>query len=88
MKDRRTEIANWLYEKVKEGDYVYQETVVSEIEEVFGEEYVYSNYNGNMAIDKDVLKAFRKTSPDVVWNRVERYWRLKDENDDAEGRQV
>ena len=88
MKDRTTEIANWLNEKVKEGDYVYQETVVSEIEDVFGDEYVYSNYNGNMAIDKDVLKVFRKISPDVVWNRGERYWRLKDENDDAEGRQV
>ena len=88
MKNKSIEIANWLYEKVKEGDYVYQETVVSEIEDVFGEEYVYTNDKGNLAIDKEVLKAFKKISPDVVWNRVERYWRLKDEDDDAEGRQV
>jgi hypothetical protein len=65
----------------------YQDQVVEEIAERFGEEFTYENENGNPAIDKAVLKEFRKLSSEqVVWVRGERCWRLR-ERDDAAGRQ-
>jgi hypothetical protein len=45
---------------------MYQETVVYEILDRFGEEFVYDNENGNLAIARPVLKEFRKLTEDSV----------------------
>ncbi len=48
----------------------YQEVVVYDIAEKFGEEFTYTNANGNLALEKAVLDAFRRVSGDgVVWSR-------------------
>ena len=58
-----------------------------EIARRFGEEFTYHNENGNLAIDRRVLKAFRKLTGDsVVWERGERLWRRR-EGYDQVGRQ-
>lgn len=61
---------------------LHQEDVVHEIAAHFGEEFTCENENGNLAISKAVLDAFRKLSgDDVVWCRSERYWRPREEWD-------
>jgi len=62
--------AQWLTDQVLNSDLVYQEEVVAELEAQFGEECVYYNDGGNLAIDKRVLKEFRKLTQDAfVWVR-------------------
>ena len=55
-----------------------QEVVAHEISLLYGEEFTYTNANGDLAIDERVLREFR----DLVQNMVisvgeERVWRLK-----------
>ena len=67
--------------------FLYQDTVVFQVIEKFGEKYTYTNQNGNLAIDKKVLKEFRKLTGDtVIWERGERLWRFREDYDEA-GRQ-
>jgi len=75
-------IAEWMYEKLKENGILYHEEAVYGIMENFGEEYTYLNENGNSAIDRRVLKEFRKlTDRNVVWVRSDKYWRFRKEGD-------
>jgi hypothetical protein len=61
--------------------------VVYEIADKFGEEFTYQNENGNRAIDRAVLKAFRALTEDtVIWERGQRMWRRR-EGFDESGRQ-
>lgn len=77
------DVAEFMLERLKEDSYLCQESVVYEIEERFGESFVYLNHNFNLAIETKVLEEFRKlTSGTVVWNRVERYWRFREEFDE------
>ena len=82
------EIAEWMLAQLTDDDWLYQQNAVSEIEQTFGEEFVYANENGNPAIDRRVLRAFRKISEDtVVWDRWAFAWRLKTA-DDGPGRKI
>lgn len=84
--NRYREVAEWLYEKLKKQGYLYQEEAVYEILEKFGEAFIYENENGNPAINRKVLKEFRKiTDNGVVWVRSEKMWRFREEGD-SEGR--
>lgn len=70
-----------MLKQVEQG-LLYQETVVYQIKDTFGEDFVYTNENGNLAISKAVLRAFRGISGDkVVWERAERLWRLRNSFD-------
>lgn len=81
------EIANWILAKVRTSDEVFQEELVYEIQETFGDEFVYENENGNLAINRKVLNAFTKVSGDeIVWERGTRLWRLRQPGDEP-GRQ-
>ncbi len=82
------EVAEWMFEELRREKYLYQETVVYDIENKFGNEFVYINENGNLAIDRKVLKAFRELTEDTaVWERGQRLWRFR-EKYDSPGRQV
>ena len=70
-----------LDELKRKGD-LYQDAIVREIAKKFGSQFTYSNDNGNDAIRKDVLSAFRKVSKgNVVWKREDRYWRMRKPGD-------
>ncbi len=80
------DVAKWMLLELEKKKELYQEDAVDEIGQRFGNKYVYDNDNGNPAIDKKVLGAFRQISgEDVVWSRSERYWRYR-ENSDKPGR--
>ena len=77
------DIAKWMADELKAQTLLYQETVVYDIIEKFGEEFTKINSNGNPAINADVLKAFNALTGDaVVWVRSERYWRAREEWDE------
>lgn len=83
------DVAIWMRDKIIKEKRMYQEYVVYEIRDKFGEEFIYTNDNGNPAISKAVLKEFRKLTEDlVVWEKGERCWRLRSKHDTPSKRQV
>jgi hypothetical protein len=81
------DVAKWMMEELKRVIYMDQNTVVYQIKDRFGDKFTYTNNNGNLAIDKKVLDAFRKISGDkVIWERGTRMWRFREKYDDP-GRQ-
>ena len=83
------EVAEWMAAKIKEEEWYPQELFAGEIEDLFGEEFTYMNENGNRAIDKKVLREFRKLTADtVVWERGERRRRLREDYDEPGKRQA
>ena len=81
------DVAAYMLQRLNEEDILYQEVVVYEIQDTFGDEFVYTNENGNLAIDRRVLAEFRKlTEGQVVWSRRERFWRRREDYDDPHSR--
>ena len=79
-------IAQWMASLLQREGTLYQSDAVAAIAEQFGDEFTYTNDNGNPAIDKRILKAFKKITGDtVVWERWDFCWR-KREASDAPGR--
>jgi uncharacterized protein DUF6953 len=79
-------IAQWMLAELERRQNLYQADAVSEIAGKFGPEFTYLNENGKPAIDRRVLKAFRKLSGDtVVWERWDFCWRKRNQTD-APGR--
>jgi len=70
------DVARWMLDEFERQDgYLSQEDAVSVIETKFGATFVYVNDNGNLAIKRNVLDAFRKLTTDtVVWNQSDRAW--------------
>jgi len=82
------EIAEWMVTALERDEFLYQGTVVYEIAQRFGDEFTYINPNGNLAIDRRVLKAFGKLTKDtVIWEKGERVWRKRHEADEEGRRQ-
>lgn len=81
------DVAQWMFDEVNRRNSLDQETAAHQIQMKFGKEFIYENQNGNPAINKDVVTAFRKlTGNAVVWERGSREWR-KRQSSDKPGRQ-
>lgn len=80
------DVANFMRAQLDTEERLYQEYIVYEIDSRFGSNFVYINENGNLAIDRKVLDEFRKITPNVVWERGERCWRLCDSDDEPGAR--
>jgi hypothetical protein len=82
-----SKVADWMLARLKKETYLYQSVVVYDIQKKFGNNAVYLNENGNYAIHRKILKAFKDiTSDSVVWERGERCWRFRNSSDEP-GRQ-
>lgn len=80
------EVAELMLARLEADDVLYQDEIVYVIERECGDEHVRINDNGNLAIQSNVLKAFRKlTEGCVVWEKGERCWRFRKDYD-AQGR--
>jgi len=80
------EVAVWMVAELKRDAMLLQSDAAYSISDKFGEEFVYTNDSGNLAIAKPVLKAFRELTEEIaVWERGTRTWRLR-ENYDQPGR--
>jgi hypothetical protein len=83
------EVAQWMSQEVEKSGILEQEVAAFTILKKFGEEFTYTNDNGNIAIARNVLAEFRKlTDKTVVWERGERLWRKRHSFDDKAKRQV
>lgn len=80
------DVALFMKDQLDEKKYLYQEDLVYEIEKKYGGSFVYTNDNGNPAIDRTVLKEFRKLTPNVVWERGECCWRFREKYDETGSR--
>ena len=69
-------VAEFMINEILEKGYVYQEYLVHDIQEKFGEEYVYVNENGNVAISKKVLNELKKLKDvnGIEWDRSDKSW--------------
>ena len=76
------EVAEHMVAELEASGELSQSDVVWDIEQKFGEEFVYDNENGNRAIHKKVLAEFKKLTPNAVWERANRCWRLRQRSDD------
>lgn len=83
------DVAKWMIKELDNQEILYPEWAVWEIQELFGDNFVSENENGNLSISKNVLKEFRKlTEREVVWMRSEKAWRRLYEDEEYEGRQT
>ena len=83
------EVAEWMLAQFNKSKELYQEDAVYGIESKFGREFVYENESGNLAIDKKVLREFKKlTETFVMWERGDRFWRLREKGDPVGKRQA
>jgi hypothetical protein len=74
--------AAWMHEQIEKNGALYQDEAAAEITARFGDECTYQNDNGNLAINRQVLKQFRTlTETTVVWDSVERMWRRREKYD-------
>ena len=68
-----------MFDRLIQANYLYHCEIIQEIENMFGQEYVYENNNGGFSINHKVLVEFRILSRNlIVWNASEKYWRLKE----------
>jgi hypothetical protein len=71
-------IAEWMLEELKRETILCQEVIAEEISLLFGEEFTYTNAQGDLAIDERVLCEFRKLTENMVISvGGERVWRLR-----------
>jgi hypothetical protein len=76
------DVAKYMLAQMGENHWLYQETIVSRIRHNCGPEFVYNNESGNLAIDKAVLREFRKlTEQTLIWERGSKAWRRRKEHD-------
>ncbi len=71
-------IAEWMLGELKKETILSQEVAANEISMLFGEEFTYTNSNGELAVDERVLSEFRKLTEGMVTSvGGGRVWRLK-----------
>ncbi|MBK3639448.1 hypothetical protein [Streptomyces sp. MBT33] len=83
--------AQWMLAQITDSrsHELFQSDAAEHIRKNFAEGLTYTNDNGNLAVDKRVLKAFREISEGtVIWERGARYWRLRNERDPQGTRQA
>jgi hypothetical protein len=72
----------------RQDGWLSQSDAAADIEAKFGEEFVYYNDHGNLAIARKVLDAFRELTLNVVvWDNSSKAWRRRLPTDTAGKRQ-
>lgn len=75
--------AQYMLEVLDRDGVLYQQQVVYELGERFGETCTHQNANGNLAISSKVLAEFRKlTEGKVVWEKSGFCWRWCEPGDE------
>jgi len=83
------DIAIWMNDMLIKNRRLDQSHAAHLILKQWGKAYLYQNANGNWAINKPILDAFRKLNPpDVVWSRGSQVWRFRMPYDPPTGRMV
>jgi hypothetical protein len=69
------EVAEWMFNELKNAGILHQKDAVHYIQSNFGEQFIFINENGNETIDKEVKKAFKKLhGGKAAWERDGFFW--------------
>ena len=82
-------VAEWMLEQYNKHQRLLQSSAARGIRVEFGEQHVYKNKQRNLAINKGILEAFKKLTPEgVVWSRSTQTWRPRRASDPQDTRMV
>ncbi|PLT43869.1 hypothetical protein B8V81_2300 [Paenibacillus pasadenensis] len=72
---KEAEIAQWMVETIRDRGMLRQEEAIEHVRGVYGEAYVFVNEAGNVSLEKEVKKAFRKLHRGrIAWDRDGFFW--------------
>jgi hypothetical protein len=67
--------AKWMLSQFESKRFLYQEEAASHLLHLHDEQLAYYDKNGNVCVGKKVLVIFNKLTPDVVYERADKFWR-------------
>jgi hypothetical protein len=70
-----TEAAEWMLQQFEAKRFLYQEEAATHLLHLHDEQLAYFDAAGNACVGKKVLAAFNKLTPDVVYERTDKFWR-------------
>ena len=80
------EAVDWMAHEFEIKRLLYQEEAASYFLTLNDERIAYFDLNGNLCLSKEVLKRFRARTPNIVYERAEKFWRDRLDTDQP-GRQ-
>ncbi|PKL39390.1 MAG: hypothetical protein CVV41_21380 [Candidatus Riflebacteria bacterium HGW-Riflebacteria-1] len=71
-------IAKWMLSEIEANGCIYQDDVVDYLVKTKNEMLLRENSDGNQVLNRNVLEAFKKLTPNnVVWVKPDMYWRFR-----------
>lgn len=80
------EAAEWMLAEFEAAGFLYQEGAASHLFHLGEEKLAYFDKNSTLCIGKGVLSIFNRLTPDAVYERAGKFWRVRLETDQP-GRQ-
>ncbi|MBB6673561.1 DUF6953 family protein [Cohnella nanjingensis] len=75
MEATAQDVAAWMVKEIEFRAKLSQSDAVAYIRERFGERFVFVNERGNVSLEREVVKAFRKLHAGrVAWDRDGFFW--------------
>lgn len=78
-------LVDWMVARLASEGCLYQHEVIDELHQRSLSDLITESSDGGEGVPKEILAAFRKRTPDVIWARSELMWRMRTETD-APGR--
>lgn len=78
--------AKWMLSEFQAVGFLYQESAASHLFHLHDERLAYFDARSNLCVGKGVLTIFNRLTPDAVYERAGKFWRLRLETDQP-GRQ-
>lgn len=78
--------AQWMLAEYEAAGFLYQEGAASHLFQLQDENLAYFDKSGNLCIGKGVLAIFNRLTPDAVYERSGKFWRIRLDTDQP-GRQ-
>jgi len=80
------EAALWMLAEYERDGFLYQEAAATHLFQLQDETLAYFDKSSSLCVGKGVLKIFNKLTPDAVYERSGKFWRIRLETDQP-GRQ-
>ncbi|MDQ1910465.1 hypothetical protein RAC89_08130 [Paenibacillus sp. GD4] len=75
MEATAEDVAQWMLQQLRFAGILYQTEAVEYIRRHYGEQFIYTGENGNVSIDKEVKKRFKKLhGGKAAWDRDGFFW--------------
>jgi len=78
--------AKWMLAEFERDGFLYQEISASHLYHLHDETLAYFDKSSNLCVGSGVLKIFNQLTPDAVYERAGKFWRMRLETDQP-GRQ-